>query len=111
MSRRRWDERNYQTTWEDLRPWLDQLYTDHGVRVTVEVVLSGVPDGLRPVVRVVGRQRHSDPPDRVVFEDYSVFELRSMGQAERNALALISTALLTLDNAKWLEEQQSDLPF
>lgn len=107
MSRRRqWDEKNYQVTWEDLEPWIQQLEEAHGVYVNVEVHLQGLPVGLTPAVRVTGYRVGLGHERNEVFSEYRTFALRAVGQVEREALHMLSTALLALDNDKWREEQQ-----
>lgn len=110
MSGRKHDERNYQVTWEDLEPWLQQLEEGHNILCDVTVQLQGITSGLKPAVRVCGRRWKVGHEFDVVFEDYRPFELRSVGMVECLALRMLSLALMTLDNDKWLAERgQSSL--
>lgn len=109
-SKRRVDERNYQVTWEDVEPWLQQLEESHRVLVSVTVQLEGLPSGLKPAVRVLGRRWRVGQQYDTVFEDYRTFELRAIGQVERECLQMLSSALMVLDNEAWLAERgQSSL--
>jgi hypothetical protein len=107
---RRWDEKHYQVTWEDLEPWLQQLEEGHGVYVNVEVLLQGLPAGLKPAVRVTGYRVGVGHERSEVFCEWSVFTLRNVGEVESRALHMLSTALLALDNDKWLAEGRSLWP-
>jgi hypothetical protein len=110
MSRRAWDEKNYQVTWEDIEPWIQQLEEGHGVYVNVEVLLQGVPSGLPPAVRVTGYRVGVGHEMTEVFREWRTFTLRAVGEVERDVLHLLSTALLGLDNDKWrAEHSQSSL--
>jgi hypothetical protein len=97
--------RNYQVCWEDIEAWLQQLYEEHGVYVNVEILLQGVPTGLKPAVRVNGYYASVGHSTREAFSEYRVFELSSTGEVERDALHILSQALLALDNDRWRAEQ------
>lgn len=105
MSRRRWDEKNHQCTWEDLEPWIQSLYEDHGVMVRCTVHLEGLQAGLRPAVRVTGSRYNASGEVVPAFEEYRTFTLRSVGEVEKLCLHILSTALLSLENDKWRAER------
>lgn len=110
MSGAKWKPRAYQCTFADLEPWLQQLHEDHGVMVNVTVQLEGLPVGLKPAVRVVGRRWRTGQTYDEVFNDWKVFDLGCIGMVESIALQLISHALMTLENDKWIAERgQSSL--
>lgn len=106
-AKRRWDEKNYQVTWEDVEPWLQQLEEEHNVYVRVTVVLAGVPCGMLPCVRVEFYRVGIGSKEISVGEDYRAFKLRSIGQVESLVLHMASTALLALDTDKHRQEQAS----
>lgn len=97
--------KNYQVTWDDLEPWVQQLHEEHGVLLTVTVHLEGITTGLKPAVRVVGRRWREGTQYDEIFNNWTVFDLRSIGEVEKHALHLVSTALLALDNDKWRAER------
>jgi len=97
---RKWDERNHQVTWEDLEPWLQQLEESHGVYVNVEVLLQGLPSGLKPAVRVTGYRVGVGHQRDESFSEWRPFTLRSVGEVEKLSLHIISTALLALESDK-----------
>lgn len=105
MSRRKYDEKNHQVTWEDCEPWVQSLYEDHGVMVRSTVHLEGLQAGLKPAVRVTGCRYSSEGEIVDVFEEYRTFSLRSIGEVEKLTLHILSTALLSLENDKWRAEQ------
>lgn len=106
MSRRRWDEKNHQVTWEDVEPWIQQLYDEHGVIVTVKVHLEGLCSGLLPAVRVIASKAGLGAELTEVHSDYRTFSLRSIGEVEKLSLHMLSNLLLSLDNDKWRAERE-----
>lgn len=107
--KRRWDERNYQTTWEDLEPWLQQLKEDHNVDVTFTVMIPIAPGGLRPAVVMEASVSQWPAKKREVKRDWKEVALRSVGHVERNALQMVSLLLLELENDKERAERQAPL--
>jgi len=105
MGQRRYDEKNYQVTWEDIEPWLQQLEETHGVYVSVEILLQGLPAGLPPAVRVTGYRLGVGHERSESFSEWRTFTLRAVGEVERDVLHIVSSALLCLDNDKWTAEQ------
>lgn len=103
--KRRWDEKNHQCTWEDLEPWMQSLWEDHGVLVRVEVLMEGIHAGLRPAVRVTGYRVLSGGRQQQVFSDWKVFTLRAIGEVEKHTLQMCSLAQLTLDRDREAAER------
>jgi len=106
---RKVDERNYQTTWEDLQAWVDQLYEDHQVRLDIQVCLHPLGDTLAPAVVVTARRRNRKGLWEEVKRDYRPFRTRAVGMVERESLQMVSQLLLELDNDKAAAEQQRTL--
>jgi hypothetical protein len=102
--------KSYQTTWNDLEPWVAQLHESHGVVVHIVIQLEGMASGLKPAVRALGRRWVIGDTFTQVFDDWRTFDQANPGEAEHLALYMLSKALLALDNDKWLAEQgQSSL--
>lgn len=100
---------NSQVRWIDLEPWLQQLQEQYGVYVTCTIHLEGLASGLQPAVRVEGNCFPSPGKREEKFTDYRLFRLESIGEVERHVLAIVSQALLVLDNESWRAEQQMSL--
>jgi hypothetical protein len=96
---------NTQVRWADLEPWLQQLFEQYGVLVDIEVLLQGLPQGLKPAVRVTGYTVAIGGKKTERFSDWRVFSLSSIGEVEKYALHIVSQALLVLDNEAWRAEQ------
>ena len=108
MTKKRWDiGKDYQVTWEDLEPWVQQLHEEHGILVSCTVQLEGLSSGLRPCVRVVGRRWRVGSTYDDVFEQYAVFDLRNRGEVEKHVLHILSCTLLALDSDKERAERET----
>lgn len=104
------DRKRYGCVWEDCRPWVEQLYAQHGLQTRLEVVLPADRHGISSAV-VLNLSRSG--PGQVVqllYTDYLIYEPRHEGAAESAALKLISKALLHYDNLQAMSlPQQADL--
>jgi hypothetical protein len=97
---------NAQVRWVDIEPWLQQLHEQYGVLVDVEVLLQGLPQGLKPAVRVTGYTVAVGGKKTEKFSDWRVFGLASIGEVEKYALHIVSQALMVLDNEAWQAERR-----
>jgi len=107
MPRMRGD-RQTQVLWEDLRPWVEQLWEDHHARVEVHVTLVPEDWKLNQAIELevfrsgVGKER------KVIWSDWKQLSLTTHGGAEALALQLISKALLELEIEQ--ERAQRQMP-
>jgi len=101
--------KTHQTYWEDLMPWINQLYEDHRVYLDIRVHLFADDHDMRPTVEVTAyRVRERGKVDEIRRES-AVVRLEDQGHAEALALQLASRYLLDLENEKALAERQTDL--
>lgn len=100
----------HQCWWEDLFPWVEQLYEEFGGQSELTICIPPSRFGVRPAVRLevvkrgVGRER------TLLWEGYQHFVDRDSGHCEKVALQLVSRALLELSGDKERSERQSQLP-
>ena len=106
---RRTDERNYQTTWEDLGPWIEQLYQEHRVTVEFMVKLQPTAYELKPAVVMIVTRHLKGQPAIAAQLDWRIINPRCVGMVEREALQMASKLLLDLENEKAAAEQQQTL--
>lgn len=98
--RRRYDERNHQVTWEDVEPWVQQLYEDHGVYVRFEVVIIPPSLSCRSGVTMRAYRVLVSGKTEAVKDDYKLIALRDVGLVEKHSLQMVSLLLLELENDK-----------
>lgn len=114
-TKRLWDEKRYQPTWEDVDAWAQQLYDDHHLWVKFTVFLPhGKGFAVKPAVMMVAHQYDDQGNEAVRHVEFVPLNLRSVGQAETIALRLLSHTVMALDGDRWRAEAatgQLELPF
>lgn len=104
-----WSRKQTQVVWEDLRPWVEQLYAEFHARVDIEITL--VPEDWRIVsaVSVSVYVPHVGDRRDCLWHDWLKLEPTVTGGAESLALRLVSKALLELSADRDRSERQSQL--
>lgn len=92
--------KHFQVTWEDLEPWAQQLYEDHGVGLRFEVFILGRETGTRSAVVMNATRNRVGAKVEEVKRDWKVFSLNAVGAVEHYALQMASLLLLELENDK-----------
>lgn len=109
MATRKWDEKTYRATWEDVENWVQALYEDFHLRCRVQVHVAVPADKVDSAVMVevfrVGARQHTDE----LWSDWRRLELRAPHHAEHLAIELLSRAWLDLDLGKRQAERQATL--
>lgn len=95
-----------QVVLEDLEAWHQQLYEDHHAVVRYEVFDPPSHWGVRPAVRCRVVRAGVGKEERTLWEDYRTVVPTEMGCLEAAMLALVSKALLELENEKALAERR-----
>jgi len=103
------DKKTFQSTWEDLGPWVEQLYEEHGVYVAFKVLLFAQRHRMKPVVAMSAWRVVQGMREVVVREETRELSLRSVNHAEYLALQMASRLLLDLENEKERAERQDSL--
>lgn len=96
---------HYTTHWDDLDPWVEQVYYEHGYQTRFIVYLHAETYGLKPGVALELTRPASKGRPEALVRDWDTFQPDVHGAVEGAALRLISKALLTLDNDKWRAER------
>jgi len=97
------DRKTHQTFWDDLDPWVEQVYAEHGYQTVFEVYLHSDRHKLLPAVVMRLTKPAVRGGDPALIQDWKTFNPRDIGAVEAAALFLISRALLTLDNDGYRE--------
>jgi hypothetical protein len=90
-------------------PWIEQLYGDHGVQVSIQVHILPERCGLNPTVEVELFRVVNGPKIEVIRRDTQVLLTEDVGHAEALALRMLSRGLLDLENEKERAERQTEL--
>jgi hypothetical protein len=92
----KWAVKQTQVLWEDLSPWIEQLYEEFHARVDISV--SCLPEAwkLTSAVSVVVFVQGLGKERRVLWECWKPLQKRVGGAAESVVLQMISQALLEL---------------
>lgn len=103
------DRKTHLTTWNDLKPWIEQLFSDHGVHVRFLVSIEAERYGLHPTVTCELYRVLVGPKIEEVRREYRWFDPCVEGAVEAICLQLVSYFLLDLENEKALAERQTAL--
>lgn len=96
----------YTTVWDELDPWVEQVYAEHGYQTRFVIVMPAQRHGLHPCVCMELYKPVSKAGDIALYSDYREFRCDVQGACETAALFLISRALMALDNEKYAAEQR-----
>jgi hypothetical protein len=100
----RMERKQYYTTWDDLDPWVEQVYAEHGYQTAFSIVMPAERHGLPCAVVMELTKPVRKPGDIALHKDYRDFDPRVQGAAEGAALMLISKAVMALDNELYQEK-------
>lgn len=109
MSKKDWGRKTTQVVWEDLRPWVEQLWGSHGVMVTFKVYVQATATGLKPVVALEAYRPRLRGQDDVLKGRWEGFDATMCGAAAAVAVRLASRLLLDLDEEKERAERRAAL--
>lgn len=98
MGQRQVNKRTHQCWWEDLRPWVEQLYAQFGLQTTVEVVLPADRHAISPGIVLICKKPRGAWGADVELRDWCTFNPNETGAAESAALRMISAMLLRLED-------------
>lgn len=106
----KWDRTVHQVVWEDLRPWVEQLWKGYGVLVAFSVTMLPDDSKVQHAVRMVASHKSVGSEKQQEETDYRYFNTDEVGAVESKALMMISRLLLDLENEKAAaEERQGSL--
>ena len=105
--KRDWQRKVTQVVWDDLVPWIDQIYAHHGYYCRISVSVVPTVKQLQPHVCVELVKQL----DQLEVENHlrrtERFERTAVGGAAAAGLRIVSRMLLDLDNAAAAAEQRS----
>jgi|Kansoi200Nextera_1026148.scaffolds.fasta_scaffold00541_2 hypothetical protein len=105
----RWKRTVTQVVWQDLEPWVQQLYEDHGVCIRFLIGTPPPGSGLNPVVRLIAYKPLPKGEEDVIADNYQVINPTAMGSTESAAIRLASALLLELERAEDIAMRQQPL--
>jgi hypothetical protein len=100
MGKSNWNKRTTQVVWEDLRPWVEQLWHGHGVIVQFHVYVTADETGLKPAIRLHAYRPRLRRSDDILQGRWDHFDSRTSGAAASVACRLAARLLLDLDEEK-----------
>lgn len=103
---RKWERKVHQVVWEDLRPWVEQLWKGYGVLVTFSVTMIPDESSIDHAVRMTAVKKHAEAGQVELEGDYRYIETDEVGATEAKALMMVSRLLLDLENLKAAAEAQ-----
>lgn len=108
-NKKKYDLKERGVTWEDLVPWIDEIYSEFGYRVSFMVYLETSVANLQPTVAI--EFYHTLPGGKMELarRDYKSFDIRGQGNLEHEALKIVSHALLEFENERYAAERQQPL--
>jgi len=88
----------YSAVWDDLQPWVEQLYHDHKVYLDIRVHLFAQDHKMQPTVEVCAYRVGIGHKREEIRRETAVLTTRDIGHAEHLALQMGSRILLDLEN-------------
>ena len=101
--------RNTQVAWEDLKPWIDQLYEEFHARVDISVSVLPETWKLTSAVSVAVYTQGLRAERRELWADWKPLEPTVYGGVESAVLRMISQCLLELSGDRERSERQATL--
>ena len=100
----KWKRQMTQVVVEDVRAWVEQLYSEHRVRLEATVTLPTDGDGIKPGVRLEAFRVRVDGSREAVHSDWVIIRPNVTGEIEGAVLKMASRLLLDLENDRYREE-------